>query len=96
MLIPSADAEQILIGWEKKPLFVGSPVLNGLSENPFSCLVDCAQLLVIMDDNSILETTAGEFNESLDGKHQDVRAIYKRPTDPIINQPIVKKRFVRY
>lgn len=95
MLIPSAEAAQILVGWEKKPLFVGSPFLNGLSENPFSCLEDCAALLVIMDDNRILETTAGKFKESLDGKHQDVRAIYKRPTDPIINEPIVKKRFVR-
>lgn len=86
-----AHSQVNLNGWERPPLFAGSPYLNKVSDTPFCCLPDDAELLIVMDDNTSFCTTVRDVRSALDGKHQDVRAIYKRPEVALRRHEVVKK-----
>lgn len=94
MLVQHVSDAQLpvnLTGWERPPLFAGSPYLNKVSDTPFCCLPDDAELLIVMDDNKSFCTTVSDVRDALEGKHQDVRAIYKRPNVALIRREVVKK-----
>lgn len=94
MLVQSgsdAHSQVSLSGWERPPLFAGSPYLNKVSDTPFCCLPDDAELLIVMDDNTSFSSSVADIRSALEGKHQEVRAIYKRPTVALRRHEVVKK-----
>ncbi len=80
-------------GWDTQPLFAGSPALNGLSDDPFSCLPSDAELMILMNDGASIRTTAGSFMKEFDGRHAEVRVIFKKACVSLIYQPRVVKNF---